>query len=309
MGNDGQQSRTSEEELRSAVGDQYSPELLEKLRSAESELFRKRVALAEDAENAAITFAEFAIRVNGMSRDFIEFSGGLIGPDACRELYDYAPGDPVHVIDLEGCALEDTKRLQESKHLYAALFPLDVKEVEEAVRFRRTLIEHGVEPYAHDDGVRRGILHEAKHFAAETSASDRQCWFVLQNAQDSNPDYFQFIVELYKLGYVLFYAFEEGDKQCEAEVEKVVNRLVDEKGYDRNEVKGRVEIVALVSTPPAANICYLKSRDDARLIGFDTIRSRGVTIAGTRMEIEEAKRGWAGLQKQRKAQQKLRKVS
>jgi DNA-binding protein HU-beta len=84
-----------------------SDQLINALLNVEDELTKCRERLVIRFQSNELAPREFASELNRCFELFLEQAGSIIGPDRCRAIYDYAPGDRVDLVQPEAIESKD----------------------------------------------------------------------------------------------------------------------------------------------------------------------------------------------------------
>lgn len=85
--------------LQEKIGESLNQEELAALVSAENELSENKDLLNTLNERGVIGTSELALKLNRAFEAFIEKASDIIGAEKCKAIYDFAPGEPIELIE------------------------------------------------------------------------------------------------------------------------------------------------------------------------------------------------------------------
>jgi hypothetical protein len=91
-------SRSLRKLLSSALGRDFTDDLLTKVIDAEDEMTENREHLVILQQRGVLSDEEFAAKLNTCFEVFIQQATEILGEDVCRKIYDYGPGDKIDLV-------------------------------------------------------------------------------------------------------------------------------------------------------------------------------------------------------------------
>src|SRR3990172_4257105 len=88
-----------EKRLREKLGERCTPDILAAFAQAERQLVERKDNLVDLLEAGILSPTEFAQKVNASANVYLRFVADVIGPEACKEIYDFGPDEEVSLVD------------------------------------------------------------------------------------------------------------------------------------------------------------------------------------------------------------------